>query len=91
MNFNKFTSFAICILWLSFEEANTRTIKSINRPHVIFILADDLIIFKGWNDVGFHGDVEISTPNIDALAYSGVILNNYYVQPLCTPSREELL
>ncbi|RXG57584.1 Arylsulfatase J [Armadillidium vulgare] len=87
MNFNKFTSFAICILWLIFEEANTRTIKSINRPHVIFILADDL----GWNDVGFHGDVEISTPNIDALAYSGVILNNYYVQPLCTPSRGAIM
>ncbi|KAB7494064.1 Arylsulfatase B [Armadillidium nasatum] len=87
MNFNKFTSLAICILWLTFEESNTRTIKSINRPHVIFILADDL----GWNDVGFHGDVEISTPNIDALAYSGVILNNYYVQPLCTPSRGAIM
>lgn len=55
-------------------------------PHVVFVLADDL----GWNDVGFHGSV-IRTPHLDALAASGVVLDNYYVQPLCTPSRSQLL
>src|SRR5438046_2750322 len=44
------------------------------RPHVVFILADDL----GWKDVGYHGS-EIKTPHIDKLATSGVRLEQFYV------------
>ena len=55
-------------------------------PHILFMLADDL----GWIDVGFHGS-KIHTPNIDFLAKDGVILDNYYVQPVCTPARGALM
>ena len=55
-------------------------------PHILFMLADDL----GWIDVGFHGS-KIHTPNIDSLAKDGVILDNYYVQPVCTPARGSLM
>lgn len=44
----------------------------------------------GWNDVGYHGS-EIMTPEIDRLAAEGIRLESYYVQPLCTPSRSQLL
>ena len=64
---------------LSIPHSNT-------RPNFIFIVADDL----GYNDVGYHGS-EIKTPNIDKLAMSGVRLENYYVQPVCTPTRGQLL
>ncbi|XP_068952404.1 arylsulfatase B isoform X2 [Petaurus breviceps papuanus] len=56
------------------------------QPHIVFVLADDL----GWNDVGYHGS-DIFTPHLDALAAGGVRLENYYTQPLCTPSRSQLL
>jgi arylsulfatase A-like enzyme len=56
------------------------------RPHIVYIVADDL----GWKDVGFHGS-DIKTPHIDRLAQAGARLEQFYVQPMCTPTRAALM
>ncbi len=56
------------------------------RPNIVFILADDL----GWADVGWHGD-EIKTPHLDRLAAAGARLEQFYVQPVCSPTRAALM
>ena len=60
-----------------------------NKPNFIFILADDL----GYGDVGcYNKDSKIPTPNLDALAKSGVRCTNGYVSgPYCSPTRAGLL
>lgn len=57
------------------------------RPNIVFIIADDL----GYADVGFNGGRDISTPHLDRLAASGARLDQFYVQPVCTPTRAALL
>uniref|UniRef100_A0A8C6UGS2 Si:dkey-174i8.1 n=1 Tax=Neogobius melanostomus TaxID=47308 RepID=A0A8C6UGS2_9GOBI len=56
------------------------------RPHLIFIMVDD----QGYGDIGYHGS-DIHTPVLDQLAREGVVLENYYVQPICSPSRSQLM
>jgi arylsulfatase A-like enzyme len=57
-----------------------------DKPNIVFILADDL----GWKDVGYHGG-DIKTPNIDKLASEGTRLDQFYVQPVCSPTRSSLM
>jgi len=55
-------------------------------PNIVFIISDD----QGWKDVGFHGS-DIRTPNIDALAATGARLEQFYAQPMCSPTRAALM
>src|SRR6476620_10752671 len=58
------------------------------RPNVLVILADDL----GYGDIGVQGGKDVPTPNIDALAASGVLCTSGYVSaPYCSPSRAGFL
>ncbi|XP_067950981.1 arylsulfatase B-like [Watersipora subatra] len=60
--------------------------KRVQKPNIIFIMADDL----GWNDVGFHNDL-VQTPHLNWLARNGIELTDVHAQPLCSPSRASLM
>lgn len=61
-------------------------VRAAEKPDIVFILADDL----GSYDVSWRGS-EIKTPNLDKLANAGAKLENFYVQPLCSPTRASLM
>jgi arylsulfatase A-like enzyme len=84
MKLARFLALIPC-LW-GFATAAESARPAAPRPNIVFILSDD----QGWGDVGFHGS-EIKTPNLDRLAAAGAQLDQFYVQPLCSPTRASLL
>jgi arylsulfatase A-like enzyme len=58
------------------------------KPNIVLILADDL----GFGDLSAWGARDIRTPNIDALAASGVRFDRFYSNsPVCSPTRAALM
>ena len=58
-----------------------------DKPNVILIMADDV----SWEAFGCYGAEDYQTPNIDALAASGVRFTHCYSTPICTPTRVKLM
>ncbi len=62
--------------------------QNTKAPNVVFILADDL----GYGDIGCYGQKLIETPNIDALATSGMRFTDFYAgSSVSAPSRASLM
>ncbi|EDV39291.1 uncharacterized protein Dana_GF25237 [Drosophila ananassae] len=77
----------LLLLCLRGSKANGAEMEATRRPNIIIIMADDM----GFDDVSFRGGREFITPNIDALAYHGRLLDRLYAPAMCTPSRGALL
>ena len=58
-----------------------------NKPNVVLILTDD----QGWGDLSLHNNPSLETQELDKLAKSGLEFTNFYVSPLCAPSRASIL
>ena len=58
-----------------------------NSPNVILILTDD----QGWGDLSGNGNLDLTTPNIDQLGRTGVRFDRFFVSPVCSPTRAEIL
>jgi hypothetical protein len=84
MSISRIFSFAILFSCLTAIPAMAQ--QAAPQPNIVYILADDL----GWGDVGFHGS-DIKTPTLDQLAKTGAQLEQFYAQPMCTPTRAALM
>lgn len=84
----RFSLLAIVSLLSTWSMSDAVSAEAAKTPNILVIVADDL----GYADVGFHGAADIPTPNIDALAASGIRFTNGYVSgPYCSPTRAGLL
>jgi arylsulfatase A-like enzyme len=75
----------LAVLALTFAY-RTLAVDEGSKPNIVYILADDM----GWADVSFNGG-EIATPNIDRIARGGAKLAQFYVQPVCSPTRASFM
>ena len=79
---------AVVLVAAAFMALCANAVSAEKKPNILFIVGDDM----GYADVGFHGCKDIPTPNLDALAKSGVRFTSGYVSgPYCSPTRAGLL
>src|SRR5689334_21674946 len=57
------------------------------RPNVLILLTDD----QGYGDMSCHGNPFLKTPNMDRLHDESVRFTDFYVAPMCTPTRGQLM
>ena len=56
------------------------------KPNIVVMMVDNL----GWGELGCYGGGELrgaATPRLDKLAKEGMLLQNFNVEPQCTPTR----
>ncbi len=77
----------ILLVWVAVFGSQQANSAPAQRPHIVFILTDDM----GYGDVGCYGGKFGPTPNIDRLAREGIRFTQYYsASPICSPSRTGL-
>ncbi|MDH3583053.1 MAG: sulfatase-like hydrolase/transferase, partial [Phycisphaerae bacterium] len=62
-------------------------VSAAERPNIILIMADDM----GFECVSANGGETYATPNLDRLASTGMRFEHCYSQPICTPSRVQIM
>ena len=81
-----FTIFCVSVC-LGLWGGNLNRLHAQDRPNVVVFLSDD----QGFGDFSYTGNQDLATPNIDGLARDGAFVENFYVCPVCSPTRAEFL
>lgn len=68
-------------------DTTSETLTQDRPPNIILIMADDL----GMETLGCYGGEDYDTPRLDQLAAAGMRFENCYANPLCTPSRVQIM
>jgi len=79
--------FSTCGDKIKKDTIHNEVAQTAKKPNIVLIITDD----QGWGDLSINGNTNLNTPNIDALAKNGVRFDNFYVQPVCSPTRAEIL
>jgi arylsulfatase A len=79
--------FAPALLTLLVSAVDGVAAEGPGKPNIVLILADDL----GYECLGCDGSASYKTPHLDKLAATGMRFEHCYVQPLCTPTRVQLM
>ena len=78
----------IALLLLAILSATiTTTANAAEKPNIVLIMADDI----GIEGLGCYGGTDYATPHLDRLAAGGVRFSRAYAQPLCTPTRLQMM
>ena len=83
---------SVIAIWIGltlspFDGARAQAGSSRERPNIILIMTDD----QGYGDFGFMGNPVIETPNINAMAARSARMTQFYVSPVCAPTRASLM
>ena len=77
----------LIVLFTALFLSGNNALAAAKQPNVILIMADDF----GFECIGANGGQSYRTPNFDRLAATGMRFENCHVQPLCTPTRVQLM
>ena len=88
MKINKIAILFVCFAMTQVQAQNTKKVTSQSKPNIVYILTDQ---WRG-SALGYAGDPNVKTPNLDKLAKESVNFKNAVsVAPVCTPHRAALL
>ena len=85
IRFSTISTFVAAIV-MGLISSNANAVAQTKRPNVVLVMTDD----QGWGDLSSHGNPVLETPHLDRLAAESARLAEFYVHPVCTPTRSAL-